>query len=434
MRIDDDKKFMARALELAANGMGHTRPNPMVGAVLVKDGEIIGEGWHEFYGGPHAEVNAFADCRADPAGATLYVTLEPCCHYGKTPPCADLIASKNLERVVVAMQDPNPLVSGKGIRKLKDAGIFVTTGVMEKEAQVLNEVFMKFITEKKPFVLYKSAVSMDGKTACHTGKSQWISSEESREEVRTLRGLYAAVMAGAGTIAADDPLLTARTEGLEDPVCIIADGKLSVSMESRVFGGDSRVIVLTTSSAEPEKVKALQSKGIEVIFADSDTEGCVDLEAAMIGLAVKGIDSILLEGGAETAAAAFEAGIVDKIRFYMAPILIGGKDAPGAIGGTGAALIPEAVQLENIHTERSGVDLVVEGYVKKRKKVPAERPLPEKFKADISGKKGSTAVENKMGDQEPEKVQEEIKEPAKMEKAAEKIAEAQEARLPEGQA
>ena len=180
MRIDDDKKFMARALELAANGMGHTRPNPMVGAVLVKDGEIIGEGWHEFYGGPHAEVNAFADCRADPAGATLYVTLEPCCHYGKTPPCADLIASKNLERVVVAMQDPNPLVSGKGIRKLKDAGIFVTTGVMEKEAQVLNEVFMKFITEKKPFVLYKSAVSMDGKTACHTGKSQWISSETTK--------------------------------------------------------------------------------------------------------------------------------------------------------------------------------------------------------------------------------------------------------------
>ena len=163
MRIDDDKKFMARALELAANGMGHTRPNPMVGAVLVKDGEIIGEGWHEVYGGPHAEVNAFADCRADPAGATLYVTLEPCCHYGKTPPCADLIASKNLERVVVAMQDPNPLVSGRGIRKLKDAGIFVTTGVMEKEAQVLNEVFMKFITEKKPFVLYKSAVSWQGR-------------------------------------------------------------------------------------------------------------------------------------------------------------------------------------------------------------------------------------------------------------------------------
>lgn len=289
---------MARALELAANGMGHTRPNPMVGAVLVKDGEIIGEGWHEFYGGPHAEVNAFADCRADPAGATLYVTLEPCCHYGKTPPCADLIASKNLERVVVAMQDQIRLCQ-EGHPETERCGDFRDDRCDGKEAQVLNEVFMKFITEKKPFVLYKSAVSMDGKTACHTGKSQWISSEESREEVRTLRGLYAAVMAGAGTIAADDPLLTARTEGLEDPVRIIADGKLSVSMESRVFGGDSRVIVLTTSSAEPEKVKALQSKGIEVIFADSDTEGCVDLEAAMIGLAVKGIDSILLEGGAE---------------------------------------------------------------------------------------------------------------------------------------
>lgn len=434
MRIDDDKKFMARALELAANGMGHTRPNPMVGAVLVKDGEIIGEGWHEFYGGPHAEVNAFADCRADPAGATLYVTLEPCCHYGKTPPCADLIASKNLERVVVAMQDPNPLVSGKGIRKLKDAGIFVTTGVMEKEAQVLNEVFMKFITEKKPFVLYKSAVSMDGKTACHTGKSQWISSEESREEVRTLRGLYAAVMAGAGTIAADDPLLTARTEGLEDPVRIIADGKLSVSMESRVFGGDSRVIVLTTSFAAPEKVEALQAKGIEVIFADSDMEGCVDLEAAMIGLAVKGIDSILLEGGSETAAAAFEADIVDKIRFYMAPILIGGKDAPGAVGGTGAALIPEAVQLENIRTERSGVDLVIEGYVKKRKKVFVEEPLPEKFKADISGKKGSAAVEKEIENQEPKEMQGEIKGSVEIKAAPEKVNEVQEGKSQEGQA
>lgn len=386
MRIDDDKKFMARALELAANGMGHTRPNPMVGAVLVKDGEIIGEGWHEFYGGPHAEVNAFANCMADTAGATLYVTLEPCCHYGKTPPCTDLIISKDLDRVVIAMTDPNPVVAGKGIRKLRDAGIFVTTGIMEKEAKVLNEVFVKFITEKKPFVLYKAALSMDGKTACHTGKSQWISSEESREEAHALRGVYAAIMAGAGTIIADDPLLTARTEGLEDPVRIIVDGRLSAPLEARVFGGESRVIILTTSAANSEKVEAFRDKGVEVIFADSDTEGYVDLSAAMVGLAVKGIDSILLEGGAETAAAAFEAGIIDKVRFYMAPILIGGKGAPGAIGGTGAALIPEAVQLEDIRTERSGVDLVVEGYVKRKKKVAFDEPLPEKFKADLCEK------------------------------------------------
>ncbi|MFR6111189.1 MAG: bifunctional diaminohydroxyphosphoribosylaminopyrimidine deaminase/5-amino-6-(5-phosphoribosylamino)uracil reductase RibD [Dialister invisus] len=194
MRIDDDKKFMARALELAANGMGHTRPNPMVGAVLVKDGEIIGEGWHEFYGGPHAEVNAFADCRADPAGATLYVTLEPCCHYGKTPPCADLIASKNLERCRGCHAGSKSACVGKGYPETERCGDFRDDWCDGKEARVLNEVFMKFITEKKPFVLYKSAVSMDGKTACHTGKSQWISSEESREEVsyaaRSVRGCH----------------------------------------------------------------------------------------------------------------------------------------------------------------------------------------------------------------------------------------------------
>lgn len=369
MRIDDDKKFMTRALEIALNGMGHVRPNPMVGAVLVKDGEIIGEGWHERYGGPHAEVNAFANCRGDVRGATLYVTLEPCCHYGKTPPCTDLIISKDIDRVVIAMSDPNPLVSGKGIRKLRDAGIFVTTGIMEKEAQRLNEVFVKFITQKKPFVLYKSAMSLDGKIACHTGESQWISSEESREEAHMLRGTYAAIMAGAGTVASDNPQLTARTEGLEDPVRIIVDGNLSVPAESRVFQNEGRVIVLTTSSSSPAKVEELQKLGVEIICADSDVPGRVDLGAAMVGLAIKGIDSILLEGGSETASYAFEAGIVDKVRFYVAPMLIGGDGAPGIIGGKGAARLSDAVSLYGIHTERSGVDLVIEGYVQAKKSV-----------------------------------------------------------------
>lgn len=189
MRIDEDRKYMARALELAVRGMGHTRPNPMVGAVIVKDGRVIGEGWHEQYGGPHAEVNAFNNCTEDPKGATLYVSLEPCSHYGKTPPCADLIIQKDIDRVVTAMVDPNPLVAGKGIRKLRDAGIFVTVGVMEKEAKELNEVFLKYIQKHKPFVLYKAAMSLDGKTTCHTGESKWISSEDSREEVHVLRGL-----------------------------------------------------------------------------------------------------------------------------------------------------------------------------------------------------------------------------------------------------
>ena len=373
MRMDDDRRFMARALELAALGAGHTRPNPLVGAVLVKDGIIIGEGWHKRFGDAHAEVNAFADCKEDTSGATLYVTLEPCCHYGKTPPCTDLIISKDVERVVIAMTDPNPLVSGKGIRALRDAGIFVTTGVLEKEAQQLNEIFVKFITRKKPFVLYKAALSLDGKTACHTGASQWISSKESREETHALRGIYSAIMAGAGTIKTDNPLLTARTEGLSDPVRIIVDGCLSCPLEAKVFQNPGRVIVLTTTKADPDKIKDFEEAGVEIICADSDEPGKVDLEAAMTGLAVKGIDSILLEGGAETAAAAFEAGIIDKIRFYLAPLLIGGAEAPGAVGGIGADVVSKAVSLENIRTERSGEDLVVEAYVnKKRKSVKSE--------------------------------------------------------------
>ena len=375
MRMDDDRKFMARALELATQGAGHTRPNPLVGAVLVKDGTIIGEGWHKQFGDVHAEVNAFAGCKEDTAGATLYVTLEPCCHYGKTPPCTDLIIFKDVERVVIAMTDPNPLVAGKGIRALREAGIFVTTGVMEKEAQRLNEIYVKFITRKKPFVLYKAALSLDGKTACHTGDSRWISSETSREETHALRGIYSAIMAGAGTIKADNPLLTARTEGLADPVRIIVDGRLSCSPDANVFQNPGRVIILTTTEADPQKIKTFEEIGAEIICADSDEAGEVDLEAAMTGLAVKGIDSILLEGGSETAAAAFEAGIVDKIRFYLAPVIIGGIDAPGAIGGIGADRVSAAVPLENIRTERSGADLVVEAYVKKGKTYTKERKI-----------------------------------------------------------
>lgn len=374
LRIDEDRKYMARALELAVRGMGHTRPNPMVGAVIVKDGRVIGEGWHEQYGGPHAEVNAFNNCTEDPKRATLYVSLEPCSHYGKTPPCADLIIQKDIDRVVTAMVDPNPLVAGKGIRKLRDAGIFVTVGVMEKEAKELNEVFLKYIQKHKPFVLYKAAMSLDGKTACHTGESKWVSSEDSREEVHVLRGCYAGIMAGAGTILADNPLLTSRTEGMIDPVRIIVDGNLSVPLKAKVFQEPGKAIVLTTTSADETKRDALIKNGIDVIIADGDIKGKVDLSAAMTGLALKGIDGILLEGGATLAADAFEAGIVDKVRIYAAPILIGGKDAPGLLGGKGADTIPEAVRLKNITTLMSGSDLIIEGYVDHKEESPKEEP------------------------------------------------------------
>lgn len=363
LRIDEDRKYMARALELALRGLGHTRPNPMVGAVVARDGCIIGEGWHEQFGGPHAEVNAFAHCSEDPEGATLYVSLEPCAHYGKTPPCVDLVIAKKVARVVIAMEDPNPLVAGKSIRKLKEAGISVTVGVLEEKARKLNEVFLKYITARKPFVLYKAAMSLDGKTACYTGESQWISGEASREEVHMLRGCYAGIMVGAGTILADNPRLTARTKGFADPVRIIVDGKLSVPPVAKVFREEGRVIIITTSASGEGRRKDFEDMGAEIILADSEENGKVDLSAAMTGLYLKGIDGILLEGGAELAASAFEAGIVDKVRIYVSPMIIGGKEAPGLVGGQGAASIPEAVKLKNISTEMSGEDLVVEAYV-----------------------------------------------------------------------
>lgn len=359
---------MSRALELAVRGMGHTRPNPMVGAVLVKDGRIIGEGWHEVYGGPHAEVNCFAHATEDPKGATLYVTLEPCSHYGKTPPCADLVVEKGVDRVVVAMEDPNPLVAGKGIRKLKESGIFVTVGIMEEEAKKLNEVFLKYITQHKPFVLYKAAMSLDGKTACHTGDSQWISCEDSREEVHVLRGCYKGIMVGAGTILADNPQLTARTEGMIDPVRIIVDGHLSVPLKANVFQEEGENIILTTTASDEGKRKALSDMGVDIIMTDGEEKGSVDLEAAMTGLALKGIDSILLEGGATLAASAFDAGIVDKVRIYTAPMIIGGVSAPGLIGGEGASTIPKAIRLRDIQTQMTGKDLVIEAYVEKEAK------------------------------------------------------------------
>jgi|GEM_PF-33539 len=398
LRIDEDRKFMARALELAVRGMGHARPNPMVGAVIVKDGRIIGEGWHERFGGPHAEVNAFAHCTEDPAGATLYVTLEPCSHYGKTPPCADLIIEKDIDRVVTAMVDPNPLVSGKGIRRLRDAGIFVTVGVMEKEARKLNEVFLKYVTEHKPFVLYKAAMSLDGKTACHTGDSKWISSEDSREEVHVLRGCYKGIMVGAGTVIADNPLLTARTEGLDDPVRIIVDGNLSVPLKAKVFQEEGDVIVLTTTSSDEKKREELTKLGVDIIMTDGDEKGKVDLDSAMTGLALKGIDGILLEGGATLASSAFEAGIVDKVRIYAAPKIIGGVNAPGLIGGDGASSMKEAVKLKDLSTETCGGDLVIEAYVDKGKKDAADERidrLEEEVKEGPEAEKEAPAGDGK---------------------------------------
>ena len=361
---------MARALQLALRGAGHTRPNPMVGAVLVKDGRIIGEGWHKQYGGPHAEVNAFASATEDPEGATLYVSLEPCSHYGKTPPCADLIIRKKVARVVAALEDPNPLVSGRGFRKLRANGIRVTVGVLAEEARHINDVFLTYVTRKRPFILYKAAMSLDGKIACHTGESQWISSEKSREEVQRLRGILSGIMVGAGTVIADNPRLTCRMEEYENPARIIVDGKLRVPLESRIFHEPGRNIILTTSEASLEKKKALENLGVELIEADSEEPGKVDLKSAMLALGIKGIDGILLEGGPTLAASALEAGIIDAVRFYIAQKIIGGREAPSPFAGTGAAHMNEVVPLTDAVYGTSGDDLWIQAYIQREKKEP----------------------------------------------------------------
>lgn len=365
-----DRKYMARALQLALRGAGHTRPNPMVGAVLVEDGRIIGEGWHKQYGGPHAEVNAFASATEDPEGATLYVSLEPCSHYGKTPPCADLIIRKKVARVVAALEDPNPLVSGRGFRKLRANGIRVTVGVLAEEARHINDVFLTYVTRKRPFILYKAAMSLDGKIACHTGESQWISSEKSREEVQRLRGILSGIMVGAGTVIADNPRLTCRMEEYENPARIIVDGKLRVPLESRIFHEPGRNIILTTSEASPEKKKALENLGVELIEADSEEPGKVDLKSAMLALGIKGIDGILLEGGPTLAASALEAGIIDAVRFYIAQKIIGGREAPSPFAGTGAAHMNEVVPLTDAVYGTSGDDLWIQAYIQREKKEP----------------------------------------------------------------
>lgn len=365
MHIQDDFRFMRRALFLARRGQYHVRPNPMVGAVIVKDGKIIGEGWHEYYGGPHAEVQAFSQCSENPEGAVLYVTLEPCAHYGKTPPCADLIISKKISRVVAAMEDPNPLVSGRGLTKLKKAGIQVQCGLLEKESRQLNEIFIKYIVEKIPFVIYKSACSLDGKCACATGDSQWISGEESRRRSHEKRGCYGGIMTGSGTVLADNPRLTDRTEGHEDPLRIIADGNLSVPLSSRIFHEKGKNIFLITEAATAEKRKNVEDTGAELIETPL-CQGKVDLAYAMKELGKRGIDSILLEGGPTLAASAFQAGIIDKVEFYVAPMILGGTGAPGPVGGKGACTVSQGIHLTDMTWSMVGHDAFVTAYVEKR--------------------------------------------------------------------
>lgn len=361
-----DNKYMAKALELAKKGIGNTSPNPLVGAVIVKDHRIIGEGYHQVYGGPHAEVNAFRNAKEDVEGATMYVTLEPCSHYGKTPPCANAIVEKKIAKVVIGMKDPNPLVAGNGIRILEENGIEVVCGVLEEECKRINEIFIKYITTKTPFVIMKTAMTLDGKIAAYTGDSKWITGEDSRKYVHEIRNNLTGIMVGVGTVLKDNPMLTTRIDGGKNPIRIIVDSKCRTPLDAKVLDIDdnSRCIIATTENADSEKIEQLKDKGAIVITTPAKN-GRVDLGYLMKQLGEMKIDGILLEGGSELNYSALEEGIVDKILCFIAPKIIGGNNAKTPVGGQGKALVRDAVKLSNININSFKDDVLIEGYIQK---------------------------------------------------------------------
>jgi diaminohydroxyphosphoribosylaminopyrimidine deaminase/5-amino-6-(5-phosphoribosylamino)uracil reductase len=365
---DHDLKYMQESLEFAAEGKGRTSPNPMVGAVVVKDGAVIGRGYHQKAGTPHAEIHALNEAGMGAHGSTLYVTLEPCCHRGRTLPCSDFIIRSRVQRVVVAMKDPNPLVNGKGIRQLRNAGIQVDVGVMENEARELNEFFIKYIATKRPFVILKSAVTLDGKIATRTGDSQWITGESSRKKGHEIRNSVDAILVGVNTVLEDNPSLTTRLSGeaSKDPVRIILDTHLRTPLDARVIVNDSpaKTYIFADGDVARERVRAYQEKGVTVMVAKKSFHR-LDFTQVMEDLGRMEITSLLIEGGSEVHASALKKGIVDRVIFFVAPKIMGGGSSKNAIGNLGVDRIKDLVQLENIKIEQIGDDVMVQGDVVK---------------------------------------------------------------------
>ena len=377
-----DIEYMQRAIALAKKGAGFVNPNPMVGCVVVKDNEIIAEGYHEYYGGLHAERNALTHTTADCKGATLYVTLEPCCHHGKTPPCTDIIIEKGIKKVVVGLLDPNPLVSGKGISILQNAGIEVVTGVEADKIKELNKVFLKYIKTKRPYVILKTAMTLDGKIASYTGDSKWITNDKSRQLVHKLRSEMMGIVAGIGTVKADNPMLNCRLEGqqttdnrqqsVRQPIRIIVDTKASISLDSNIVktANEYRTILAisrdvtpvaseqTTVNSQQSKINELESFNVEILQCE-EKDGRVDINDLMIKLGEKGIDSLLLEGGSCLNAAFLEAGCVDEVYAFIAPKIIGGEHSKSPIGGKGIELMKDAITFDKVEIEQIENDILI---------------------------------------------------------------------------
>ncbi len=353
------EKYMETALKLAEKGEGKVNPNPMVGAVIVKNGKIISTGYHEKYGGYHAERNAILNCTENLTGAEMYVTLEPCCHYGKTPPCTEIIIKSGIKKVIVGCTDDNPLVENKGIKILRENKIEVITGVLEKECRKLNEIFFYYIKNKTPFVIMKYAMTADGKITASDGNPAEITGEDSLKNVHKTRNRVMGIMAGIGTVLTDNPRLTCRIEDGTNPVRIICDSHLRIPLESNIVKTAENIptIIASGKNYNKNKKKSLENSGINIVETNSDK---TDLKALMRLLGEKGIDSILLEGGETLNYSAIKSGIVNKIQVYIAPKIFGGVSAKTPVGGAGFPVENKNFILRTENIQPIGKDILIE--------------------------------------------------------------------------
>ncbi|HEV7677309.1 MAG TPA: bifunctional diaminohydroxyphosphoribosylaminopyrimidine deaminase/5-amino-6-(5-phosphoribosylamino)uracil reductase RibD [Candidatus Dormibacteraeota bacterium] len=359
-----DVELMAEALDLAATADYHTSPNPMVGALIVRDGKVIARGVHRKAGGDHAEVEALRLAGDAARGADMYVTQEPCSHFGRTPPCTDAVIAAGVRRVVVGMQDPNPKVNGQGIQALRSAGIVVDAGVLDDRAKRLNEFFVKHVTTGIPFVTAKFAMSLDGRIATHTGESKWITSEQAREQVHRLRHAHDAILVGANTVIRDDPNLTTRLPGRDgrSPLRIVVDSRLRIPPDARIFNQESgEVLIATSDRARGDRLREFEQRGVPVVVLPA-AHGKVGLPDLLRHLGRRDVISMLIEGGSSMHGSAFDQRLVDKVVAFIAPKVIGGVEAPGAVGGHGVDHIAEVHELRDVEVRQLGPDIVVTGY------------------------------------------------------------------------
>ncbi|MCF8000856.1 MAG: bifunctional diaminohydroxyphosphoribosylaminopyrimidine deaminase/5-amino-6-(5-phosphoribosylamino)uracil reductase RibD [Halanaerobiales bacterium] len=370
MNKRDDEYYMKKTLKLAAQGEGYTSPNPLVGAVVVKDDEIVGKGYHKKAGEPHAEVHALNQAGEKAEGATLYVNLEPCCHLGKTPACSLKIINSKISRLVVAMEDPNPVVAGKGIKDLAEAGIEIKTGVLEQEAKELNEIFIKYMTEEEPFVYLKTGQTLDGYLATRTGDSRWVTNEAARKYGHQLRHKVDGILVGVGTVISDNPRLTTRLEEKEgkDPIRIVLDSKLRTPVEANIINEESEspTFIITTEEYDRDKYAKLDKiNNLNILVLPKDENGKIELHQLLKKLYQKEITSVLIEGGGKVNHSFLKSGLIDKVYCFIAPKLLGGNDGIASFNGSGVEKMNNAYELQNIEYEMLDGNLLCKGEIGK---------------------------------------------------------------------